>query len=137
MKTTKLIIVLLLLGAGGAGNAWADHRHGGVRFGVMIGPYWGGPWPYPSPHYYPPYYYPPYYYPPHYAYPPVVIERPAPQVYIEQPQAPAAPPLPPAPVAAAPANYWYYCAAAQGYYPYVKECPGGWQKVLPQPQGQP
>ncbi|MDO8788116.1 MAG: hypothetical protein Q7J42_08615 [Sulfuritalea sp.] len=124
MKTIKLLIALLLLGAGGIGNAWADRGHGHVRFGVMIGPYWGAPWHYPPPRYY----YPPYY-------PPVVIERPVPQVYIEQQQEPAAPP--PAPVAAAPASYWYYCAAAQGYYPYVKECPGGWQKVLPQPQGQP
>ena len=126
MNKTKLIIALLLLGAGGVGNAWADrgygHDHGHVRFGVVIGPYWGGPWNYP----------PPYYYPPSYYYPPVVVQQQAPQVYIEQPQAPAAP-LPPAPVAAAPASYWYYCAAGRGYYPYVKECPGGWQKVLPQP----
>ena len=125
VKSIKLLIALLLLGAGGVGNAWADHGH--VRFGVMVGPYWGAPWHYPPPYYYPPYYAP--------YYPPVVVERPVPQVYIEQQQAPAAPP--PAPVAAAPANYWYYCAAAKGYYPYVKECPGGWQKVSPQPQGQP
>ncbi len=128
MKNVKWIIALLLLGAGGVGNAWADHYghghgHGDVRFGVMIGPYWGGPW------YYPP---PSYYYPPYYA--PVVVERQVPQVYIEQQPAPAE--APPAPVAAAPANYWYYCAAAKGYYPYVKECPSGWQKVSPQPAGQ-
>jgi len=122
MKTIKLLIVLLLLGAGGVANARGDHGH--VRFGVMVGPYWGGPW------HYPPY---PYYYPPYY--PPVVVQPPAPQVYIEQSPAPAAPP--PAPVAVAPANYWYFCAAAKGYYPYVRECPGGWQKVLPQPPGQP
>ena len=30
-------------------------------------------------------------------------------------------------------GYWYYCAATRGYYPYVKECPGGWQKVPPAP----
>ena len=36
--------------------------------------------------------------------------------------------------ASAPAsNYWYYCSNPQGYYPYVKECPAGWQKVAPQP----
>ena len=29
----------------------------------------------------------------------------------------------------APEQYWYYCAAAKAYYPYVSECPGGWQKV--------
>jgi hypothetical protein len=123
MKQIKLIIAVVLLGALGAGNAWADHGHSHVRFGVMIGPYWGGPW------YYPP---PSYYYPPYYA--PVVVERPVPQVYVEQQSAPAAPP---APVAAAPTNYWYYCTAAKGYYPYVRECPGGWQRVLPQPPGQP
>ena len=53
VKKIKLLIALLLLGAAGTGNAWADrghgHGHGHVRFGVMIGPYWGAPW-----HYYPP-----------------------------------------------------------------------------------
>lgn len=29
----------------------------------------------------------------------------------------------------APAQYWYYCAASKAYYPYVSECPGGWQPV--------
>jgi hypothetical protein len=125
MKPIKLIIAFFLLGAGCAGHVWADHGH--VRFGVTIGPYWGGPG------YYPPYYYAPYY-------PPVVVQAPAPapQVYIEQQPVPATPPPPPAaPVAAAPSTYWYFCPAAKGYYPYVKECPGGWQKVLPQPPGQP
>jgi hypothetical protein len=27
--------------------------------------------------------------------------------------------------------YWYYCEEAAAYYPYVKECAGGWQRVLP------
>ena len=27
--------------------------------------------------------------------------------------------------------YWYYCPNPQGYYPYVKSCPGGWMKVVP------
>ena len=49
------------------------------------------------------------------------------QVYIEQSD-----------VAAEPAEnsaqqYWYFCKGSNKYYPYVKECPGGWQKVLPQP----
>ena len=122
MKSIKLIIALLLLGAFGIGNAWADrgYHRSGVSVGVMVGPYWGAPYfPYYSPF---PYYYPPYY-------PPVVIERSAPQVYIEQ--------RPAAPVATAPVSYWYYCVAAKGYYPYVKECPGGWQKVAPTPPGHP
>lgn len=123
MKSITLTIALLLLATAG-GNAWADRRgHGGHKghghFGVIIGPYWG-------PRLYAPFpYYPPYY-------PPAVIERPAPQVYIEQP-APVAPPA----AADAPTNYWYYCAGANSYYPYVKECPDGWQKVVPQPPRQP
>ena len=111
MKTIKLLIALLLLGAAGTGSAWA---HGGnVHFGVAIGvPLWG-PW----------------YYPPPYAYDyysPVVVQS-SPPVYIQEQAAPAA----------APANDWYYCAAARGYYPYVKDCPGGWQRVSPRPPGQP
>lgn len=120
MKTIKWVVAFLALATLGTTAAWADH-HGHVHFGVVIGgPYWG-PWGYPPPPYY---YYPPYY-------PPVVVQQPAP-VYIEQ-----APPavVAPAPAAApAPQNFWYYCAAAKGYYPYVKECPSGWQKVLPQPR---
>jgi len=27
--------------------------------------------------------------------------------------------------------YWYYCQDPQGYYPYVKSCPGGWKQVKP------
>lgn len=26
---------------------------------------------------------------------------------------------------------WYFCPDANGYYPQVQECPGGWQQVLP------
>jgi len=121
MKRATSTIAFLLLSAIGASNAWADH----VRVGVMIGPYLG-------PGYYPP---APYYYPGYY--PPVVIQQQAP-VYVQQQASPVAPPASsPAPATVAPANYWYYCAAAKGYYPYVKDCPAGWQKVSPQPSGQP
>lgn len=59
----------------------------------------------------------------YYAYPPAVITVPTtPPVYIQRET--AAPPEP---------NYWYYCRSAQGYYPYVRECPNGWEKVAPQP----
>lgn len=30
--------------------------------------------------------------------------------------------------------YWYFCPDAKNYYPYVKQCPNGWLKVVP-PQG--
>ena len=112
MKTSKWTVLFVALAAAlfAAGSAFA---HGRVVVGVGFG--FG----------YPGYY--PYYYPAYYPYPyyqtPVVVQS-QPPVYTERQDV-------------APANeagYWYYCAAAKGYYPYVKECPGGWQKVAPQPQ---
>jgi hypothetical protein len=113
---------LVLFAALCAGDVLAARGHGGrVHFGVVVGAPFYSPWY----HSYPYYYYPsPYYYP---SYAPVVIER-SPPVYIEQ-----STPLPAQAPQPAPANYWYYCAASKGYYPYVNECPSGWQKVLPQP----
>jgi hypothetical protein len=59
--------------------------------------------------------------------PPVAVAVAPPPVYIQrqevvqvQPQAQAA-------------NYWHYCRNPEGYYPYVKNCPGGWLQVAPQP----
>ena len=116
MRPTKAVLALalaaVLLALLSSGLAYAGGRHGPhVRFGVVVGgPLWFGPAYYPS-----------YYYPPYYAPLPV-----APPVYIEQGEAQPAP-------APRPQAYWYYCAEAKGYYPYVKECPGGWQRVAPQP----
>ncbi len=43
---------------------------------------------------------------------------------------------PPAYIEQAPTpDYWYFCPELNAYYPYVQECPGGWQPVLPQPSG--
>jgi hypothetical protein len=53
-------------------------------------------------------------------YPPVVM-APPPQVFVEPT------PLPP--------QSWYYCDAAQAYYPYIQECPGEWRPVWPTPPG--
>lgn len=95
------------------------HHHRGPRIGFYFGPGYYGPSPY--------YYGGPGYYP-YYAPPPVVVAPSPPPVYIEQ--APAAPQM----AAPAPAqNNWYYCADSRSYYPYVKECPGGWQQVAPTP----
>ncbi len=69
----------------------------------------------------------PFYYPPSYYYPPTVIVPTTPPVYIQQQQAQPAQPQ---------SNYWYYCQNPDGYYPYVKSCPGGWLQVAPQPPGQ-
>jgi hypothetical protein len=35
-----------------------------------------------------------------------------------------------APATPAP-SYWYYCASARKYYPYVSTCPDGWMQVVP------
>jgi len=113
------ILVLILCGALASGPAMAWHgghgygHGGGVRFGISLGlPLYG-------PGFYPPYYGYPY---PAYAYPAIVAQS-APPVYVEQGAAQAAP---------AQAD-WFYCAAANAYYPYVAQCPAGWQRVPAQP----
>ena len=30
-----------------------------------------------------------------------------------------------------PAQFWYFCAATNSYYPYVSSCPGGWRAIQP------
>ena len=130
MKAQKLLFVLAAVLLAGAGSAWAGGRvYGSV--GVYVGPgaYWGPG--YPRPYYYP--------------WPtirasiricmatrstmpaPVVVVPSTPQVYIEQSDVAAEP------AENAAQQYWYFCKGSNKYYPYVKECPGGWQKVLPQP----
>ena len=110
MKARRFLTLLLALMLAGTGAAWAHGVRGHV--GVYLGPVWGPGWWYP----------PPYYYPPQV----VVVPPSQPPVYIERqdeamPQSEAQ-------------QYWYFCKSAKGYYPYVKECPEGWQKVLPQPE---
>lgn len=112
MKSLKVLLFLLLVAVIGIGDASADrrhhHRHSHSHFGLYLGvPF--SPWYYP---------------PPYWDYPPrvVVVPAPEPPVYIEQNPAPAAQAT----------NYWYYCVDAKAYYPYVKDCPGGWQQVVPQ-----
>lgn len=97
-----------------AAGALSAHAHGSVRFGIGIGV--------PAPWYYAP---PPVYYPYPY-YPPVVVAPPA-SGYVEQAPSNVYSTRP------APAVY-YYCAAAKGYYPYVRDCPEGWERVPAQPR---
>jgi hypothetical protein len=130
-------------GGGHVGSGWAGAGHyGGYRGGYYGGyrgwyygrfygrgfyPYWGlygwGYWGWPLlgwayagwPYYayagYPylgwPYYSP--YYSSDVATAPPVYNEP------EQPQS----------------QYWYYCTNPQGYYPYIRSCPGGWLTVVP------
>jgi hypothetical protein len=54
-----------------------------------------------------------------------------PSVYVERERAAAE--VPPAPAVVPSAEqWWYWCASARGYYPYVGACPEGWQRVAPQ-----
>lgn len=106
------------LARGGRGGHWGHggHRHGGVHWGVVIGAPLGLGWYNPYPYWSNP---PPYWYDP-----PVVVQS-APPVYIEREAAPAA--------GDDDAYFWYHCARPEGYYPYIKDCPGGWKKVVPTP----
>ena len=86
-----------------------DDWHG--HFYLGLGPGWG-PW---NPYWYPPAN--PYYYSPA----PVIVTPPT--TYIQQ-EAPKQ------------EHYWYYCTDPKGYYPYVKQCPPGWMKVVPRAPSQ-
>jgi hypothetical protein len=146
MKYLKWAVLAMLIGWGASGVAWAQrgshsgghfsgghvsggHHFGGhANFGVFLGA--GLLWPWYYGPYYAPYYYPYSYYPP-------MVEVPSgPQVYIEEESVALAPPPQQRAPAQAPTSWWYFCQKTQSYYPYVKECPGGWQKVAPQPPTQ-
>jgi hypothetical protein len=133
MRAPSILLVVAALLAAGAGSAWAGGLvYGGVTIGVGGGPvpYWGGGYyrrPYWGGVYFPgPYLYPGPVVDPYYVPQPVVVVPAQPQVYIEQGGAA----VEPAPESS---QYWYYCHETRNYYPYVKECPGGWQKIPPRP----
>lgn len=100
------------------------HFYGGGHYyggGWRWGPAWSiGFWGTGYPYYGYPYYDYPYYR--YYDAPPVIIEQPPAEVYVEPDTQQATPEEP---------IYWYFCQEPQGYYPYVKECPNGWMKVVP------
>ena len=110
-------------GGGHYGGGWGGgHYGGGYGYGGHYGHsnygfYFGAPF-YSYPYNSFPYQYP-------YYYPPAVVTVPVtPPVYIQQ--------SPPA-AQQNPTGYWYYCTNPEGYYPYIKECPNGWQQVEPKP----
>jgi len=120
------MIAFLVLCLAVSGSALADrghHRH--HRPGVIVvNPLWGygwGPWLYP-PHYYLPFG------------PPVYVEQIPPPAFLEQEEESPAGSAPTTPAQTA---YWYYCEPQRAFFPYVQECPGGWQKVLPHPPAHP
>ncbi len=114
-----LALGVMLAGTTAAGPASAHHGHHGHGPRVSFGFGFGSPffWGYPYPYYYSP---PPYYYYPHGA-----TTAPAPTTYIERGDGHASQDQP--------QGTWYYCPEAKAYYPYVKQCAGGWQRVAPQP----
>ncbi len=105
---------------GGSGHYGGWGHYGGyygTGFGLTVdAAYWGWPW------YYPFYAYP-YYYNNPYA-PAVSMPSDEPQEYIQRSDKVSAP---------VSSGVWYYCPESKIYYPYVKECPGGWQTVPAQP----
>lgn len=140
LKWISLIIVLFTFALSEC--VWArgghGHRHSHFSLGIGIGGYspgfygsgYYGSGFYGSSFYGPGFYgyrsfgYPdPFFYRPFYNYPPPVIVPVTPPVYIQQAQPkPAEPQI----------NYWHYCQDPDGYYPYVRNCPGGWLQVAPQ-----
>ena len=108
---------------GGGHGGWHGGGHGGWHGGGHVGVYIGAPLFWPGYYGYGPYYGYPYYYPP------VATVPAAPTTYVEQGQDQE-------PSPDQNSGYWYYCAASKTYYPYAKECPGGWQQVTPQPPPQ-
>jgi hypothetical protein len=109
MKTVVAILVTmgLLLSIPMSGLAGRSTHY---SFGFNLGiPAYGAPAYGPGPYWGPPAYY--------YPAPPVVVVPQQPQGYVQQNQQES--------------GYWYYCQNPQGYYPYIKSCPGGWMKVVP------
>ena len=133
-----LIVILLALTAndsvwarGGHGHGHG-HRHSHFNLGISVGGYspgfYGSGFYGPGSYGYRSYGYPdPFFSRPYYSYPPTVVVPVTPPVYIQQEQARTV---------RQQTNYWHYCQNPEGYYPYVKNCPGGWLQVAPQPPAQ-
>ena len=108
--------------------------HGGYRggfgWGLGVGAFIAAPLiarSYYAPAYYaPPYYGSPYAYPPNYAYAPTYVDPAYSQPpYAQQYQAPVQQQT----------TAWFFCPSSNSYYPYVRQCPEGWQQVSPTPPG--
>jgi hypothetical protein len=112
---------------GGHYHEHDNHSSVGVVIGVPFGVpgYYGYGYPYGYSPYFP-------YYPPYPVYPPAVVAVPStPPTYVQRDTGQ------PSVADTAPAtSSWYYCSESKAYYPYVKQCPGGWQPVAPQPEDQ-
>ena len=132
-------------GGGFHGGSWGGHYggyYGGYRGGyygrgyypyywgfgglpLMGWPYAGyAGWPYASYGYGWPYY------PSEVTTAPPAYSQPEQQQSYYPPEVTEAPPAYSKPEQQQP-YYWYFCQNPQGYYPYIKSCPGGWMTVIP------
>ncbi len=140
-KFIGLFVVAMIAVLTLAPPSFAGGTHVSVGVGIGVGyPGWGYPgWGYPGwgwgyrgwwgpgPWGYRPYWGSGVYF----AAPPIVVAPPV--AYPSSPVVIQQAPTVPSP-APQPEQYWYYCQDSQAYYPYVKECPRGWMKVVPQAQ---
>jgi hypothetical protein len=114
ISTIAAVLAALLamtIATGAQAQRWG-HSHSRVVVGVGIGFPIGWPyWQYPPPYAYYPYY-------------PRVVAPGEPVIYVERGDAEPAP-------AQDPSQYWYFCRDSNTYFPYVKECPTPWQRVVP------
>jgi hypothetical protein len=109
-RAIPVVLLAALLASGSALAGGRHHHHGsrlslGFHFGVPLGYHYWHPAPV-------------YYYPA-----PVVVQQAPPPVYTERSD-----------VVPESAGTWYYCQESKAYYPYVRECPAGWQRVPAQPR---
>lgn len=110
-------------GGGGHGGGHRHYSHNHFNLGFGIGGYNSGF--YGSNYGYGYGYRDPFFYRRPYNYGPTVVVPMTPPVYVQREE--VRPPAQPQ------TNYWHYCQDPDGYYPYVKQCPGGWLQVAPQP----
>ena len=120
---------------GGSHGGYYGYPRVSVGFGFVGPGYWGYPgWGYAGWGYpwwgYPGWGYSGYYYaPPYYYYPQAGAVPAESLVYIERGDASSPPEQ-------SQGYWWYCCPDAKAYYPYVKHCAGGWQRVSPTPPGE-
>ncbi|MCX7171356.1 MAG: hypothetical protein NTY41_14020 [Proteobacteria bacterium] len=146
MKFRASMLAIIAAGSLATTPSWAQHRggHGGGGdhfwgpFGFLLGTailysavqqprtvYYAPPPVVYAPPVYAPVAVQPYYVEPTYVSPPMVALPPPAPPYAAQSQ----------PTETPGGQWWYLCKKPAGYYPYVRECPSGWEKVSPTPPG--
>jgi hypothetical protein len=144
LTTTILMLAMNSMPAAAHGNSYRGPR---VSFGIGIGitpsyysPYYARTY-YARPYYSGSYYGRPYYpYSSPYYYPEVVVNTvispTPPTIYVQQTDNPssyqnqyASPSQPASVTPETGGNDWYYCNNPDGFYPAIRSCPAGWQRI--------